>query len=199
MLGPLPGTYDVDNLRSTTSRLGGFGRSLMRWPSDGPRWDDRSGKDVADDVTVKQAKNTDVVDVTAKDTNRTTPPAWRRSTGGSEPDRQRRRPQAGGARARQPRERVQRARPDQQDAPRGESSRSTFSASPPSRTSASAARASSRTASYRPRGGQPDRDDRARHAVRRCCSASAWRSSASSPTASCVAPSRSPQRSTLRC
>ena len=63
-------------------------------------------------MTVKQAKNTDVVDVTAKDDQ----PQRRRPLGddlrgGSQPDRQRRRAQAGGARARQPREPVQRAAP----------------------------------------------------------------------------------------
>jgi capsular exopolysaccharide synthesis family protein len=70
-LGLLPGTYDADNLAldnvevvnsqrvadATAAKLQALG-------------EDKSGKDVADDVTVKLAKNTDVVDVVAKATDR---------------------------------------------------------------------------------------------------------------------------------
>ena len=70
-LGLLPGTYDADNLALDNVEVVGSRQvadaTAIRLRALG---DDRSGKDVADDVTVKQAKNTDVVDVTAKDTNR---------------------------------------------------------------------------------------------------------------------------------
>jgi capsular exopolysaccharide synthesis family protein len=70
-LNLLPGTYDADNLAldnvqvvssrrvadATATRLRALG-------------EDVTGKDVADDVTVALAKNSDVVDITAKDTNR---------------------------------------------------------------------------------------------------------------------------------
>jgi capsular exopolysaccharide synthesis family protein len=70
-LGLLPGTFDADNLSldnvevvksrdvadATATRLRALG-------------DDMSGKDVADDVTVTLAKNSDVVDITAKATDR---------------------------------------------------------------------------------------------------------------------------------
>jgi capsular exopolysaccharide synthesis family protein len=70
-VGLLPGTYDADNLAldnvevvasrrvadATAARLRALG-------------EDDSGKDVADNVEVKLAKNSDVVDITAKDTDR---------------------------------------------------------------------------------------------------------------------------------
>lgn len=70
-LGLLPGTYDADNLAldnvevvgsrhvadATARRLQALGQDV-------------SGDDVAKDVTVELAKNSDVVDVTAKDTDR---------------------------------------------------------------------------------------------------------------------------------
>jgi capsular exopolysaccharide synthesis family protein len=70
-LGLLPGTYDADNLALDNVEVVSSRRvadaTALRLQALG---DHVSGKDVADDVTVKLAKNTDVVDVTAKDTNR---------------------------------------------------------------------------------------------------------------------------------
>jgi polysaccharide biosynthesis transport protein len=70
-LGLLPGTYDADNLDLDNVQVVSSRRvadaAALRLQALG---EDVSGKDVADDVTVKLSKNSDVVDVTAKDTNR---------------------------------------------------------------------------------------------------------------------------------
>jgi capsular exopolysaccharide synthesis family protein len=70
-VGLLPGTYDADNLALDNVEVVGSRRvadaTATRLRALG---EDVDGKDVADDVTVKLAKNSDVVDITAKDTNR---------------------------------------------------------------------------------------------------------------------------------
>jgi capsular exopolysaccharide synthesis family protein len=70
-LGLLPPTTDADNLALDNVEVVGSRRvadaTATRLRALG---EDVNGKDVADDVTVALAKNTDVVDVTAKDTDR---------------------------------------------------------------------------------------------------------------------------------
>jgi capsular exopolysaccharide synthesis family protein len=70
-LGLLPGTYDSDNLALDNVEVVGSRHvadaTAQRLKALG---EDVDGEDVADDVTVKLAKNSDVVDVTAKATDR---------------------------------------------------------------------------------------------------------------------------------
>jgi polysaccharide biosynthesis transport protein len=70
-VGLLPPTTDADNLALDNVEVVGSRRvadaTATRLRALG---EDVNGKDVADDVTVELAKNTDVVDVTAKDTDR---------------------------------------------------------------------------------------------------------------------------------
>jgi capsular exopolysaccharide synthesis family protein len=67
----LPGTYDADNLALDNVEVVGSRRvadaTAARLRALG---EDTTGKDVADNVTVELAKNSDVVDITAKDTDR---------------------------------------------------------------------------------------------------------------------------------
>jgi len=70
-VGLLPGTYDADNLALDNVQVVGSRRvadaTATRLRALG---EDVDGKEVAENVEVAQAKNSDVVDITAKDTNR---------------------------------------------------------------------------------------------------------------------------------